>query len=281
MDSEHRHELKTNELADLLTHFPQFLKRNANFLIGISLIIIGLISWWVLPKMKQEKEIAEETRVSQSIQMLGQDIRLAVQTSQANPEQADQALNTILANAEALLEISADTENPDLLALACIKAAQAIRTELHLRTDFVSAETVSAQIQKAEEAYAKAAQTASLPNMQAMAQIGIGLCAEERGQIEQARDIYNEIVGNETFESTVFPKMAQQRLDMIEENAESFTFAQVPEAEQVAPAQIDTDMNILQPQPADVPALEDTLGQSDAEQLGAADTETTGADGEE
>ena len=87
MDPKHRHELKTNELADLLAHFPQFLKRNANTIIGLALIIIGVVTWPLLSKMSREKKIDEETRVSQSIQMLGQDIGAAMQAYQNNPEQ--------------------------------------------------------------------------------------------------------------------------------------------------------------------------------------------------
>jgi tetratricopeptide (TPR) repeat protein len=256
MDSEHRHELKTNELANLLTHFPQFLKRNASTIIGLILIIIGLISWWVLPKMSREKTIAEEARVAQSIQMLGQDIGAALQAYQNQPEQLNQLLNTILANAEALLDVSSETDNPDLSALACIKAAQAIRTELHLRKDLISPETIEAKTQKAQEAYEKAAQMATLPAVQAMAQFGIGLCAEERGQTEQAADIYKEIVANENYQATVFPKQAQQRLDTLQENIESFTFVEEPQAEET-PAEMDTEGTIQFEMP---PLLENEIG---------------------
>jgi hypothetical protein len=38
MDSQHRHELKTNELAEGLKHLPGLLKDNANTIIGIILI---------------------------------------------------------------------------------------------------------------------------------------------------------------------------------------------------------------------------------------------------
>lgn len=289
MDSDHRHELKTNELADLLTHFPQFLKRNANTLIGLALIIIGLVTWPLLSKMSREKELAEDTRVSQSIQMLGQDIGAALQALQNNPEQLNSALNTILANAEALLDLSAETDNPNLSALASIKAAQAIRTELHLRNNQVSAETVNEQTQKAQEAYEKAAQKATQPSLQAMAQFGIGLCAEERGQAEQARDIYNDIVANEAFEPTVFPKMAQLRLDTLEENTESFTFADIPETEDVSTPETGMDTDILQVQPVEVqpgagPASQESATEqpvADAADTPVSETDTTAAGTEE
>lgn len=261
MDPKHRHELKTNELADLLAHFPRFLKRNANTIIGLVLIIIGLITWPLLSKMSREKTIAEESRVSQSIQMLAQDIGAALQAYQNNPEQLNPALNTILANVEALLDRSSETDNPNLSALASIKAGQAIRTELHLKKELVSPETIDAQTQKAQEAYEKAAQTATLPTMKAMAQFGIGLCAEERGQTQQAADIYTEIVNNETDAPTVFPGMARQRLDSLQDNAESFMFVEEPPAEE-PPAQTDTERTLEFEMP---PVLENEIGDAAVE----------------
>ena len=271
MDSEHRHELKTNELADLLTHFPEFLKRNTSTIIGITLIVIGLISWPLLTKMSRQKTIAEESKVSKSIQMLGQDIRNAVQSYQANPEQLSPALNTILVNADALVDLTSETDNPNLAALAYIKAAQAIRTELHLKKEVVSTETIDAQTQKAQTEYEKAAQTAEMPAMKAMAQFGIGLCTEERGQTQQAAEIYEAIVNDETFAATVFPKLAQQRLDSLDDNAESFTFvdttpAEIEEIPVIQSPQSPEEMTIDAEPQADVPAAPAATVEPDSEE---------------
>ena len=228
MDSEHRHELKSNELVDLLTHFPQFLKKNANIIIGIALIVIGFVTWPIFSKMSRQKTIAEESRVSESIQLLGQDVMKVLQAYEKNPEQLNPSLDAILVNANALMNLTSKTDNPNLAALAYIKAAQAIRTELHLKNDIVSAETVDTQIQKAQDAYEKASSVAAIPTMKAMAQFGLGLCTEERGQTQQAAEIYQAIVDDEAFAATVFPKQAQLRLDALDDNAESFTFVEAP-----------------------------------------------------
>jgi len=42
--------------------------------------------------------------------------------------------------------------------------------------------------------------------------------------------VYQKIVDNETYTATVFPKQAQLRLDALDDNAESFTFVQLPES---------------------------------------------------
>ncbi len=229
MDSEHRHELKSNELVDFLTHFPEFLKKNANMIIGITLIVVGIISWPLLSNMSEQKAIAEQSQVAQSIQLLGRNIGKAFEAYSGNPEQLNPALDTILANADELINLTDQTDNPDLMALAYIKAGQAFRMELHLKKEVVSAELIDTQTQKAQQAYEKAENIAVLPTMKAMAKFGLGLCAEERGQTQQAADLYTEIVNDEIFAVTIFPKQAQLRLDAIEDNAESFTFVQAPE----------------------------------------------------
>ncbi|MHC4287161.1 MAG: hypothetical protein ACYSSJ_02540, partial [Planctomycetota bacterium] len=147
MDSQHRHELKTNELADGLKHLPQILKDNANTIIGIILIGAALITWPMFSKMSRQKEMAEQTEITQSIQMLDQDIYAVLQAPADDTLAQMEALDTLLINADTLLEKSID--NPNLAAMARIKAAQAIRTELHLRKD-VDADMLERQIQKAE-----------------------------------------------------------------------------------------------------------------------------------
>lgn len=230
MDAQHRHELKTNELADWLTHLPQFLKKNTNTIIGVGLICVGLITWPLFNKMGKEKNFAEQTEMTQSIQMLGQDVGNVIQAPAEDVLLQTEALNTMLLNAESLLDKASDIENPNLAAMAQIKAAQAIRTQLHLRKT-LDAETLETQIQKAQDAYQQAFENAQTKTLKAMAQFGLGLCSEELGQVAQAGEIYQQIVDNEDYQTTVLPAQAQQRLDGLEENAESFIFAQPPVVE--------------------------------------------------
>ena len=64
MDSEHRHELKTNELADWIVHLPGFLRRNWAQIVGLALIIVALL---VIPVFKRTRHSATRTRQSESI----------------------------------------------------------------------------------------------------------------------------------------------------------------------------------------------------------------------
>lgn len=220
MDSEHRHELKSNELADFLTNLPQFCKDNARPILGVSLIIIALVTWPMFNKMGKQKTIARQSQVTENIQQLNQSIGKAL--SKADDPQA---LDTILLNAQTLLDSSSTAKNADLKALACIKAAQGYRTWLHLAKNNLDAAAVEEKILKAADAYTKAGDVAKTPTLQAMAQLGLGLCAEERGQTEEAAAIYKAIVANESFAATALPKEAQARLDALTDNAKAFIFA--------------------------------------------------------
>ena len=42
MKSDHRHELKTNELADWMAHFPDWARENRNNLIAVGAIVYAL-----------------------------------------------------------------------------------------------------------------------------------------------------------------------------------------------------------------------------------------------
>jgi tetratricopeptide (TPR) repeat protein len=177
--------------------------------------------------MNQQIKLVQQSEMTQAIQMLNQDI-YNVLTAPADDAQAKvDALNAMLTNADNLLQKASKVDNPNLKAMAQIKAAQAIRAELHLRPE-VDADMLESQIQKAKEAYQKALETAETPTIQALAKLGLGLCSEELGQTAQAAEIYKQIVEDENYKTTVSAVQAQNRLDGLEENAEVFNFADVP-----------------------------------------------------
>ena len=267
MDSQHRHELKTNELAEGLKHLPGLLKDNANTIIGIILIGAALITWPMFTKMSRQKDIAEQTEITQSIQMMDRDVYAVLQAPADDMLARSEALDALLVNADALLEKASTIDNPNLSALAQIKAAQAIRTELHLRQE-VDADMLERQIQKAQNAYQEALSAANTPTITAMAQFGLGLCSEELGQTDQAAELYQQIVEDENYKATVFPTQAQRRLDTLSDNTEVFNFAAVPV---VIEEVVDTE-EVIEPTAVEIiePAAETIVTESaektDAEQ---------------
>ncbi|MHC5119024.1 MAG: tetratricopeptide repeat protein [Planctomycetota bacterium] len=247
MDAEHRHELKTNELADTLAHLPQLIKKNANTVIGVALIAAALITWPMFNKMSQQKETAQQSEMTQAIQLLNGDIANVMRAAPDDAMAKQDALDALLTNADNLLQKASKADNPNQAAMAQIKAAQAIRTELHLRQE-VDAETLETQIQKAKDAYQQAFETAQAPTLKAMAQLGLGLCSEELGQTAQAAEIYTQIVDDESYKATVGAVQAQQRLDGLADNSETFVFAEVPVAIENLPAEIIDSVTAITPQ---------------------------------
>ena len=239
MDSEHRHELKTNELADWLAHTPEFLKKNASTIIGVALIIVAIITWPMFTRMRESSDIAKATAVTDAIQAIDRDVAGVIQAAEKDEETRRQATGDLVVNATALLGQADKADNPDLAALARIKAAQALRTELHLRAERVSAEDMQAQIGQAQEAYQKALTSATTPTLKAMAKFGLGLCAEELGQRDAAAAIYKEIIDTPEFAATVFPAQSQRRLTGLDENLETFVFAPAP----AAPAAVESSVS--------------------------------------
>ncbi|NLW82836.1 MAG: hypothetical protein GXY41_00280 [Phycisphaerae bacterium] len=231
MDTQHRHELKTNELADWLTHAPEYLKKNASTIIGVLLIIIAIITWPIFSRMRVSSEIAKAATVTESIQNLERDLFGVTQAAEEGGEARRQATSALLVNANVLLEQADKIDNPDLAAMARIKAAQALRTELHYRAERIETGEFQSRIEQARGAYDKALASATTPTLKGMAKFGLGLCAEELGQRDAAAAIYREILDAPEFAATVVPLQAQQRLDNLKENLETFVFAPAPAEE--------------------------------------------------
>ena len=67
MKSDHRHELKTNELAEWLSHLPQWTKENLTTIIMVCVVIvvgIGIYTWRVYNvNVVQVQEHAEFTNL--------------------------------------------------------------------------------------------------------------------------------------------------------------------------------------------------------------------------
>ena len=61
-----------------------------------------------------------------------------------------------------------------------------------------------------------------------MAKFGLGLCAEDMGDFDEAGRIYQSIVDNQDFEGTVFPTRAKLRLEEMEDNKGIFVFVDAP-----------------------------------------------------
>jgi hypothetical protein len=227
MDSEHRHELKTNELADWINHFPEFCKKNLSNIVGAVLIVAAIVSYFGFKAQKTSANTDQQVRTTATIQKLDQE---KLQTFGSSMSGNSETINTLITTAGTLQTEAEKAKQPQHAALAYIKQAEALRSDLHYTTDIVDDELITAQIGLAKQAYEKALENAQgNPTLTATAQYGLGLCAEEVGDFVKATEIYYTIVNDENFAGTFFPKQAQYRLDIMGDHLEKFDFVAAPE----------------------------------------------------
>ena len=252
MKSEHRHELKTNELAEWLMNFPQWAKENLRTIIYVSVVIAvvaGLYIWRIY------------NRNVVSVQKRLQFTALLTQLSQSKMEilrgraQGADISYILLQPANRLRTFAQNTKDDAVAALALIKRAEALRTELHYRQGTVHTQDLTTQINLAKNSYNEAIsrltrpgpRSATNPSLMAMAKFGLGLCEEELGKFEQAKQIYQDIVANPDFECTVTAAQAKLRLDTMADYQEKIVFKSPPR-----PRPVKSTLPEIQLKPVDV-----------------------------
>ncbi|MHC5059913.1 MAG: tetratricopeptide repeat protein [Planctomycetota bacterium] len=227
MDKEHRHELKSNELADWITHLPDFALRNWAQITGVILIIIALLVIPIFRRTRSNTAMTLQMEATQLMQEIGQEKAKVVQS------QSQGALETqsqLLVVANSLEDAAKKAKKPYAAALALIKRGEALRADLHYQSAQVERSVVLSHIKQAKAAYESAIEKAKgNSTLIGMAQIGLGLCAEEVGDFDGARQIYEAILAGSDFVGTIFPAKAQHRLDFMDDNRAKFVFVEAPQ----------------------------------------------------
>jgi len=226
MKSDHRHELKSNELADWLANFPQWLKENQKNLLAIAaVVVVALVAYvWVFQHGKAVAARNQE-RLTLLVSQVPQRINEAMRASAQNSDQS-MALGSL---AEDLREFAGDVSNDNMAALAMIKRGEAIRAEQHLRTTDAGRDAFAAQIAKAQESYQKALdRKPSNPALAAAAQFGLGLCEEELGNFDKAADIYRTMGQKSEYAGTVAQAAAEYRLKIMGDFKTQVAFKPAP-----------------------------------------------------
>ena len=245
MKSEHRHELQTNELADWIGHLPEFFREKARIIIALVLIGAGILTWVYSAKRRQGRVFQQMVEATNQIERVGMNKRRAVGGSEGGD-----ASDTLLVSANSLEMAAgeADKSNiPELAALALIKRGEALRADLHYHDTEVQMEIVRSQIEQARKAYEKALERCrDNSTLQAMAEFGLGLCAEELGEYEKAAEIYEQIAAEPDFEGTVFPVRANARLEGMDDSRVEFVVVKAPEPEvELAPLENNETQNVI------------------------------------
>ncbi len=247
MKSEHRHELKTNELAEWLGNLPQWTKENLVTIISVAVLIVvlaGVYMWRGYNKnVVRVRERTEFTR------LLNQVAAARIQIVQAREGVTDLTFR-LLEAAGPLEAFAQSTKNDRMAALALIRRAQALRAELHYGTQ--EQQYVVDQIGKAKTSYTQALERSTDNNpFAAAAEFGLGLCEEELGNFEQAQQMYRDIAANANYEGTVVLAQARRRLKTMADYKEKIAFKPNPNPKPAAATQ--PTINV-QPSSARMPA---------------------------
>jgi hypothetical protein len=255
MKAEHRHELKTNELAQWLNNLPTWAQQNLRtitYVAVVAVIVVGYTIWY-----RYQKTVVTGREQANMTALLSQIPQLKAYIAQTQTEGADNSY-MLMQPANGLENIAGTSKNDSVAALALIKQADILRTELHFRPGSVSRQDLENQTGKAKQYYTKALieHLKRSPNhsLEALAKLGLGLCEEELGNFDQARKIYDELATGAAFEGTTSAAAAKQRLALMDSFNQKIVL--MPSPKPVTPAP--TEPPAIQPAPSKVegPALE-------------------------
>lgn len=234
MKSDHRHELKTNELADWIAHFPQWFKDNGKTIVGVTAVLVLAIAVYGWNRYSNNVlDVRHRAGFTQELMQFG---GLKRQVYQDAMDGQDSSV-LLHQSAGSLATLAGEASGDLMAALALIKRAEALRAELHYQKGEIARENVTGQIEQARASYEQAvAKAAGYPSLTSMARHGLGLCEEELGNLDQAKQIFQGIVADERLAGTVGQAAAQQRLAGVMQYTREIAFAKAPEP--VAPADI-------------------------------------------
>jgi tetratricopeptide (TPR) repeat protein len=263
MKSDHRHELKTNELADWLSHLPEWTKEN---LITIVIVVAAVVAAAAIYGWRlYSKNIVQVQQQTEFTNLINQVSSGKMQILQGQQEQGRDFSFVLLQPANALQSFAQKTSNERMAALALIKRAEALRTELHYGN--VEKEYLINQTNLAKASYAEALEKCPTnPSLAATAKFGIGLCEEELGNFEQAKAIYRDVAENPDFENTLSKIRAKRRLETMADYQQEVAFKPAPKPAtstvQTTPTGTDQMSDIIPPFNIFRPLEFDTLPES-------------------
>lgn len=263
MRADHRHELKTNELADWLMHFPEWLRENRNSLIGTAAVVVIVVAvyFWIF----YHRSIASARSQVRLTNLVTQLPRQKADIAQAMAQKSDQSY-LLIDLAKDLQDFAQSASSREMSALALIERADTLRSELHYRSGEVSQEELAKQLAQAQASYEQAFQKAQdVPALAATAQLGLGLCEEELGNIDKAKEIYRAVTETAAYDGTTAKAAAALRLKTADDYKGKVVFKpappQPPQASaptiQLTPGQASSPVVIpvpVNPGPAPAPA---------------------------
>jgi tetratricopeptide (TPR) repeat protein len=251
MKSEHRHELKTNELADWIANLPEWADENRNMIITVAVVIVvALVVYFWSYYRRAVVSVGQQTRLTNLVTQVQQKTNDVARAAMQNNDLS----YDLLPLADDLQTFAQNTSDKNVAALALIQRGETLRAELHYRLAEISPEDQEKQIAKARESYQLALEQAkSNSTLAASARLGLGLCEEELGRFDQAAEIYRAIVQQPEYAGTVGQATAAYRLQVMDDFKTPVVFKPAPPRPQPPAAQAPTIQ--LRPGDANAPVI--------------------------
>jgi tetratricopeptide (TPR) repeat protein len=244
MKAEHRHELKTNELAEWIVNFPTWAKENFKpiiYVAVVAVIVIGAIMY----QRYQKNVVAVRNQVALTGIMIPMN-KKKVQILQAQQNDMDVSY-TLIQSADNLQTIADNAKNDQQQSFALLQKAAILRTELNYRLGTVRDADKKKQLAKVKAAYNKVlAKSADDLSITAAAHLGLGLCEEELGNFQAAEQIYKKLVENPDLSYTVAATQAGFRLGNLSDYKNAVVFKKPVEQilDQPQSDEVEFDFNI-------------------------------------
>ncbi|OHB67781.1 MAG: hypothetical protein A2Y77_05735 [Planctomycetes bacterium RBG_13_62_9] len=246
MKSDHRHELKTNELADWMAHLPEWVHQNRNSIIGVAALC--LVAFAVYFWSFYRRNVVVVRNRTQLTNLLTQVPQQMSNIARAGTDQS----YVLLPIANDLDEFAQTTSNDDMAALALIQRAVALRAELHYRLADVPREELTKRIAEAQASYQQALdRKPSNPALAAAAHFGLGLCEEEVGNFDKAAEVYRTVAQKPEYAGTAAQEAAAFRLKIMGDYETNLVFKPAPPK----PAQATVPTVQIKPADANAPAV--------------------------
>lgn len=225
MKSEHRHELKTNELAEWIANFPQWAQKNAKTILFASIVIAATGLFYVYHNYNKDITAKNQIELTGLISQLPKNKSQIIQAQ----DRGIDISYMLIQLADRFHALALKTKDDQVAALALIKQAETLRTELHYRLEAANKQEVIEQLNRAKTGYAEAlGKSTSNPALTAIAKLGIGLCEEELGNFDQARQIYSDITTDISLQGTTGVAQAGVRLETMDDYRQKVFLRRTP-----------------------------------------------------
>ncbi|MCK5271431.1 MAG: hypothetical protein KAJ52_02595 [Sedimentisphaerales bacterium] len=264
MKSEERHKLKSNELADSLKELSEFFNRHSSKLLAgvIAILVLAAAVLWT-----QKNEAASQyERISLLQNLIAQSNQLqyrAAQQARVQPEEktTEEFLYNVEPQAGLLAELAQMETGSPVGITALLQQAQNLRSQL-LYSDKAMSEQEQLDLNRRTEIiYQRViSECPKQAVVAATARFGLALLAEDRGQWDQAKQIYETITDDKEGQlaGTTLPFHAQKRLNLLDGINQPIVFPEAPlETVTETPAEMPTEaaqVEVPAKAPAEAPA---------------------------